>query len=95
MAKQRVPRTEGEIQRHMTFLDQFKYSAEMYWASYCDWNRGDNLERNYWSTRSGFGGTYTMRAIMWFQHIHRPGSKVYRPSVIMRNLRREALSNSW
>lgn len=71
------------------FLRRFTYTAEMYWASYTDWSRGEALEGNRWS-RSGFGGTYTMMALMWFQHHYRPGTTVYRPSVILRALLTEA-----
>jgi len=82
----RVPDTAtgtGDVGRLIAFLDGHAYTAAMYWACYEWWSRGETLEGGYWSRRSGLGGTYTMRALMWYRHHHRPGSPVYRPSTIL------------
>ena len=48
-------------------------------ASYPTWNRSATA----WDRQLATGGTYTLRAIMWYQHVHRPGSTDSRPGVIL------------
>lgn len=36
-----------------------------------------------WDRQLGTGGTYTMRAIMWYQHVYKPGSTDSRPGIIL------------
>ena len=70
------------------FLKQFmgKFSSDQYWHSYPRWSMGG-------STWHGFrnGGTYIMLALQWYHHIHKPGSKEWRPQTIMRGLLIEAM----
>lgn len=49
--------------------------------SYQSWARGGHA----WN-RLEQGGTGIMAALCWYQHIHRPGSKEWRPAVIIRAL---------
>lgn len=64
------------------FLDRpWPFTKEQYWASYRNWWRGGNA----WEVLHE-GGTGQMRALMWYQHYHKPGSKEWRPSVIIREL---------
>lgn len=48
-------------------------------ASYSTWSRNATA----WKRRLGAGGTYTLRAIIWYQHVARPGSTDSRPGVIL------------
>lgn len=54
-------------------------TREQYWESYQSWARGGYA----WDVM-GQGGTGIMGALCWYQHIHKPGSKEWRPSVIIR-----------
>lgn len=68
------------------YLDQFAYTKEMYESSYHCLAKYDGA----WKRTFATGGTYTMRAIMWYQHIHKPNSKESRPRFIMSELCRLA-----
>lgn len=85
--RRRIPDTRGmnsaDVRRIIAFLDGFWFTTEQYWAVYPDWSRGEALERDYWNRNSGLGGTYTMRAIMWYRFVYKPGGATYRPSVIL------------
>lgn len=54
-------------------------TREQYSESYQSWNRGGDA----WN-RLEQGGTGIMAALCWYQHIHKPGSKEWRPSIIIR-----------
>lgn len=54
-------------------------SREQYSESYQSWWRGGRA----WH-RLEQGGTGQMAALCWYQHIHKPGSKEWRPSIIIR-----------
>jgi len=62
------------------------FTREQYWASYPSWSRGGDRAWN----RYGLGGTDTMHAIMWYQHIHKPGSREHRPKIIMDAVKKAA-----
>jgi hypothetical protein len=47
-------------------------------ASYQSWARGGNG----WAVLHE-GGTGIMAALVWYQHVHRPGSREWRPSIII------------
>jgi hypothetical protein len=95
----RVPRltlTREERDRIGRFLDTITYQGpaplngngyhgitrEQYQESYQCWWRGGRA----WHALQQ-GGTGQMAALCWYQHIHRPGSREWRPSVIIRALR--------
>ena len=70
-------------QKIIRFLSAFTHTREQYWQSYSSWARGGNG----WQRRlSFFGGTNIMQVLMWYQHIHRPGSKEWRPGIIIQAL---------
>lgn len=45
---------------------------------------------NGWQRLWGTGGTYIHRAVFWYQHVHKPGSREWRPKRIIEALRKEA-----
>jgi hypothetical protein len=49
--------------------------------SYQSWARGGRA----WDALQS-GGTGIIAALVWYQHVHRPGSREWRPSVIIRAL---------
>ena len=53
--------------------------SELFEASYSTWSRNAWA----WDRRLATGGTYTLRAIMWYQHVARPGSTDSRPGIIL------------
>jgi hypothetical protein len=55
------------------------FSSEQYWESYPSWSHGG---RGWYPMQQG--GTGIMLALMWYQHVHKPGSKEWRPKVIFR-----------
>lgn len=60
-----------------------KSAVELRDASYLAWARSANA----WSQSLGAGGTYTMRAVAWYQHVYKPGSTEGRPAVILLAIR--------
>lgn len=64
-------------------------TREQYSESYHSWARGGHA----WNVIEQ-GGTGIMAALCWYQHIHKPGSREWRPSVIIRALRDAALGSS-
>ena len=52
---------------------------ELFDTSYSTWARNGRA----WDRRLGTGGTYTLRAIIWYQHVYRPGSTDSRPGIIL------------
>jgi len=56
-------------------------TREQYWESYQSWARGGRA----WN-RLEQGGTHIMAALCWYQHIFKPGSHEWRPSIIIRAL---------
>ena len=66
------------------FLFSLGFTKEQYWESYRNWYKGG---RGWWPLHQG--GTGQMLALMWYQHTHRPESKEWRPSIIIKALRAE------
>ena len=65
-------------------LNNYAYrgiTRDQYWQSYPSWIRGGNA----WNTIEQ-GGTGIMAALCWYHHIHKPGSREWRPSIIIRAL---------
>jgi hypothetical protein len=80
ISEQQYKQTTSQVKQVMTFLEgQFpKLTKEQWQQSYQSWARGGNA----WD-RYGIGGTYINGALAWYQHIHKHGSREWRPSVIM------------
>jgi hypothetical protein len=53
--------------------------------SYQSWAKGGSG----WN-QSQQGGTGIMATLVWYQHVHKPGSREWRPSIILRAAVREA-----
>lgn len=68
------------------FLDKFVFSNEQYEHSYQSWAKGGKG----WDRTFATGGTYTMKAIMWYHVFGGHGTKECRPRVIMNALCRAA-----
>jgi len=68
------------IYKDPVFGEKPTYKKEWWEQSYPSWKNGSHRAWNYW----GMGGTYTMAAIIWYQHIHKAGSKQYNVTIIMR-----------
>lgn len=65
----------------MLFLDEQQRTAitcQQWQESYQSWAHGGHGWNRY-----GLGGTYINAALAWYQHIHKPGSKEWRPPIIM------------
>jgi hypothetical protein len=91
----RLTLTREERERIGRFLDTITYQGpaplngngyhgitrEQYQESYQCWWRGGRA----WHALQQ-GGTGQMAALCWYQHIHRPESREWRPSVIIRAL---------
>ena len=56
-----------------------KTAQDVWEHSYPTWNRTATA----WDMTLCTGGTYTLRAIAWYQHVRRPGSTDSRPAVIL------------
>jgi len=62
-------------------------TREQFNESYQSWNHGGRG----WD-RYQMGGTGISHCIAWYQHIHKPGSREWRPAMIMRAVLEEAKS---
>jgi len=60
-------------------------TREQFNESYQSWGHGGRG----WD-RYQMGGTGISHCIAWYQHVHRPGSKEWRPAIIMRAVVSEA-----
>lgn len=76
------PLTEVEKKAVHAYLDQYTFTRPNYEISYHFWAKGGRG----WNRTFATGGTYTMRALMWYHHHFKPGSEEWRPSVIMNAL---------
>lgn len=56
-----------------------KTPQQVWEDSYQTWARNGRA----WDRRLAAGGTYTLRAICWYQQVHRPGSTDSRPGPIL------------
>lgn len=91
--RKRVSLSREVVERVRSFLDAHVIVApeplnttgvrgltrEQQQESYQSWARGGRA----WNALQS-GGTTILAALCWYQHIHRPGSKEWRPSVIIR-----------
>jgi len=68
------------------FLRQFSFTRSHYDFSYSRWYMGGRG----WDRTFCSGGTDTMNALMWYHHIYKPGSKEWRPKIIMNALCNES-----
>lgn len=80
ISKAEYGRLRAQTAKIVAFLDAQlpKLTKEQWWQSYQSWARGGNGWNRY-----SIGGTYINAALAWYQHIHRPGSHEWRPSIIM------------
>jgi hypothetical protein len=73
--------TQQQRGKVMLFLDEQQRTAitcQQWQESYQSWAHGGHGWNRY-----GLGGTYINAALAWYQHIHKPGSKEWRPPIIM------------
>lgn len=73
------PLSEAQKQSIHTYLDQYTFTRPDYESSYQFWVKGGRG----WNRTFATGGTYTMKALMWYHHKYRPGSEEWRPTIIM------------
>lgn len=78
----RYPLPTAHKQTIFNFLDTFNFTKQHYEQGYRYWAKGGRG----WDRTFATGGTYTMKALMWYQHIHKPKSKEYRARIIMNAL---------
>jgi len=82
MARAKMDRLTGnQVRAIRAFLEAQKFTREQWQESYQSWAHGGhgwNILRS--------GGTTIHQALTWYQHIHKPGSKEWRPSIIVRAL---------
>ena len=58
---------------------------EQWQKSYRSWAHGGDAWNQY-----GIGGTDITTALVWYQHHYKPGSREWRPAIIMRAVTAEA-----
>lgn len=54
-------------------------TKENWWLSYQQWAKGGNG----WNRLAGWAGADVHTALYWYHHIHKPGSKEWRPRAII------------
>jgi hypothetical protein len=54
-------------------------AKEVWGSAYQTWAKNGTA----WKKQLGAGGTYTMRALLWYQHVRKPGSTDSRPGIIL------------
>lgn len=66
------------------FLNKLSFTLDQFYESYKSWGHGGRG----WN---GFkqGGIGIMKAIMWYQHTYRPGSREWRPRIIIQAVVKE------
>jgi hypothetical protein len=70
--------TKWAISRFLA--EQRKLMTREQWSeAYQSWARGGQA----WIRQLGLGGTDTQSALCWYQFIHKPGSKEWRPKIII------------
>lgn len=77
----KIKLTGEQVMAIRAFLQSQKFTKEQWQESYHSWAKGGNG----WNVLQS-GGTNIHQALTWYQHIHRPGSKEWRPPVIARAL---------
>lgn len=77
-----------EIEKIDIFLkDVYKKTAneeEKWWKSYRQYSRG---YRGWWKIHKGSTGCVT--ALFWYNNIHKPGGKEWRPNIIIKAILKE------
>ncbi len=68
---------QKEIVRNL--LRGFTFTRKQWEYSYHKWAPGGHA----WNRTFASGGTDTMFALMWYHHVYKPGSKEWRPKIIM------------
>ena len=79
MSRCKPYRVPPDVMRRVEkYLEQFEFTKDQYFKSYQQWSRGGFGWGNCQT-----GGTYQMRILMWYHHIHKPNSKEWRPRIIL------------
>lgn len=73
--------TKEQVLTIRAFLAKQQFTREQWLEAYQSWARG-----GYAWDRLQSGGTDIQRALTWYQFIHKPGSKEWRPAIIIRAL---------
>lgn len=68
-----------------------RFAKDQWASSFPSWDHGEVS----WRTRSDIGMEDSQLALMWYQHVHKPGSKEWRPSVIVAALDRAIEEDKW
>lgn len=76
------PESKSQLAAVRLFLAQVRLqrliTEEQWWKSYHSWCHGGRA----WNKLQS-GGSDIETALAWYQHIHKPGSKEWRPSIII------------
>lgn len=74
--------TQTEAKRIMDFLDSFTFTQKQWERSYPQWSKAPHG----WNG-CRMGGTYQMKAIMWFHYCRHKPNYEWRPSLILKALK--------
>lgn len=87
------PLTPEQIEAVRMFLDEAArgLTREQWSQSYQSWGHGG---RRAWDMLRS-GGTHQHSAVAWYQHTHKPGSKEWRPAIIIDAVCRAAGLDDW
>lgn len=78
--------TEEQSQASMHFLDGFTFTQKQWERSYPQWSKGGKGWDN-----CRMGGTYQMKAIMWYHYCRHKPNYEWRPSLILKALKEAVL----
>ncbi|WP_193200690.1 hypothetical protein [Nostoc sp. MG11] len=78
--------TEQQAELAMKFLNQFQFSRQHREFSYRYWKTG-----GYGWNGCQMGGTYQVKALMWYHFVYKPSSKEWRPSIILTALEKATI----
>ncbi len=76
--------TSEDVEKVRDFLRPMEFTKEEYSHSYRYWKYGGSTW-NYYRQ----GGTYIMKTLMWYHHRNKPGSKEWRPTIIIKAILEE------
>lgn len=76
------PLSDAQKKSIHDYLDRYTFTKTNYEYSYQFWAKGGRG----WNRTFATGGTYIMKALMWYHHKHKSGSEEWRPTVIMTEL---------
>ncbi len=79
MSRTQIILSAAERDRIFAWLKTRRTTQAQWEHSYPTWGRVGNA----WDRSLATGSTYTLRAIVWYQHEHKPGSRESRPSIVL------------